>query len=110
MKHFLLLYTFAPHYLEQRLLFRDAHLRCAWEAQHRGNLVLAGALSDPADMGILLFEATSPDLVDEFARNDPYVVNGLVTSWRVREWITVVGASAQAPVYPGSFVAQRSSP
>jgi len=30
-----------------------------------------------------------------FAKADPYVQNGLVKSWKVREWTTVVGADAQ---------------
>ena len=30
--------------------------------------------------------------VETFARNDPYVVQGLVTAWRVREWSAVVGS------------------
>jgi len=100
MKHFLLLYTFVDDYLERRPAFRDGHLRSAWEAQRQGTLVLAGALADPADTGVLLFEADSPAVVEAFARADPYVVNGLVKTWRVREWTTVVGALAKAPVRP----------
>ena len=29
--------------------------------------------------------------VEEFARNDPYVANGLVTRWEVRHWAVVIG-------------------
>ncbi len=99
-KHYLLLYSFVDDYLQRRTAFRDAHLRHAWEAQQRGSLLLAGALTDPADTGVLLFEADSPAVVEAFARIDPYVVNGLVKSWRVREWTTVVGASANSPLRP----------
>lgn len=100
MRHYLLLYSFADGYLERRPAFRDAHLRLAWEAQKRGALVLAGALSEPVDSAVLLFEAESPEVAANFARNDPYVTNGLVASWRVREWLTVVGGFAAAPVHP----------
>ncbi|HTX05685.1 MAG TPA: YciI-like protein [Steroidobacteraceae bacterium] len=100
MKHFLLLYTFVDDYLKRRPAFRDGHLRNAWEAQRQGSLVLAGALADPADTGVLLFEADSPAVVEAFARADPYVANGLVKTWRVREWTTVVGALAKTPVRP----------
>lgn len=31
---------------------------------------------------------------------DPYVTNGLVSKWRVREWTTVVGEDASTPVRP----------
>ncbi len=100
MKHYLLFYSFADGYLERRTAFRDAHLRHAWEAQTRGTLLLAGAVADPVDTGLLLFEADSPAPVEAFARADPYVANGLVASWRVREWLTVVGASAASPLHP----------
>jgi uncharacterized protein YciI len=102
MKHYVLFYSFVAGYLERRSAFRDAHLRHAWEAQERGELLLAGAVADPVDTALLLFEAQSPAVAEAFARADPYVVNGLVTSWRVREWLTVVGASAASPVRPSS--------
>lgn len=100
MKHYLLLYSFADGYLERRTAFRDAHLAHAWEAHKQGILILAGAVADPVDTGLLLFKADSPAPVEAFARADPYVANGLVASWRVREWLTVVGESAASPVRP----------
>ena len=100
MKHYLLFYSYVSDYLQRRSAFRDAHLRYAWEAQKRGLLILGGVLSDPIDTGLLFFEAQSPAAVEEFARADPYVLNGLVESWRIREWLTVVGASAQSPLRP----------
>ncbi|MBC7452675.1 MAG: YciI family protein [Massilia sp.] len=96
--HYLLCYDLAPDYLARRGQFRDAHLALAWQAQQRGELVLAGALSDPADMAVLMFQAESPELVNAFANADPYVTAGLVTGFRVRQWNTVVGEAAFAPV------------
>ncbi len=100
MKHYLLFYSYVDDYLERRSALRDAHLRHAWDAQKRGALILGGALTDPIDTGLLLFEADSPAAVEDFAHADPYVVNGLVRSWRIREWLTVVGDSAKAPLRP----------
>ena len=105
-KHFLLFYDTAPDYLERRGAFRDAHLGLAWAAAARGELVLGGALADPvaSDAGqgrggaVLLFKGASASVAEEFARGDPYVVNGLVQAWRVREWTTVVGDEAASPV------------
>ena len=37
-------------------------------------------------------------VAERFVAADPYVKNGLVKSWRVREWTTVVGPMAEAPV------------
>jgi uncharacterized protein YciI len=30
-------------------------------------------------------------VAEEFAKNDPYVKNGLITRWWVREWTVVLG-------------------
>jgi len=100
MKHFLLFYDVAPDYLTRRAGFRDAHLAKAWESHRRGELQLGGALADPIDGAVLLFRAESVAVVEEFARTDPYVVNGVVVAWRVRAWTTVVGDGAATPVRP----------
>lgn len=98
MKHFLLFYEACDGYVEKRKAFRDAHLRHAWAAHNRGELLLAGALAEPVDGAVLLFQGESSQVVETFARSDPYVTNGLVTEWRVREWTTVVGEMACTPV------------
>jgi uncharacterized protein YciI len=67
----------------------------------RGELLLGGAFADPVDGAVLLFSAPSKDLVEDFARNDPYVAGGLVTRWRVRAWTTVIGEGAANPLPPG---------
>jgi len=100
MKHFLLFYDAAPDYLERRGEFRGVHLEKAWAAHERGELVMAGALADPVDGAVLLFRGETPAAAEAFARTDPYVVNGLIRSWRVREWTTVVGEGAASPVRP----------
>ena len=98
--HYLLLYEVSPDYLQRRGAFRDEHLALAWDAASRGELILGGALTDPADGAVLLFEADSPDVPAAFAKADPYVLNGLVVKWTVRGWHTVVGPKAHAPVHP----------
>lgn len=96
--HYLLIYDAAPGYAERRVPFRAAHLAHAWAAAERGELLLGGALADPLDGAVLLFDCSSPEPVEAFARADPYVLNGLVAGWRVRAWTTVVGALARAPL------------
>jgi uncharacterized protein YciI len=98
--HFLLFYDLADDYIERREEFRAAHLKMAWESSERGELVLGGALADPPDRAVLLFRAGSPGVVEEFAKGDPYVTNGLVRRWQVREWTTVAGTGAETPVRP----------
>ena len=100
MKHYLLFYEVGADYLERRAALRPAHLAQAWAAVERGELLLGGALGDPLDTSLLLFRGDSPAVAESFARTDPYVLQGLVTRWRVREWTTVVGQGAANPVRP----------
>ena len=59
-------------------------------AHDRGELLLAGALADPYDRALLVFAGDGPGVAEAFATADPYVTNGLVTSWTVRQWNEVV--------------------
>jgi uncharacterized protein len=96
--HFLLIYDFVPDYLERRPPHRALHLHLAWEAHERGELLLAGALAEPVDGAILLFQGADDHAARAFAAGDPYVKAGLVRSWSVRPWTTVVGALAATPL------------
>ena len=98
--HYLLTYDLAPDYLERRGEFRDAHLKLAWDAQERGELVLAGAVAEPADKAVLVFRCETAETVQLFAAVDPYVIHGLVRAFHVRQWNTVVGDLATNPVRP----------
>ena len=98
--HFLLFYDFIPDYLQHRPPHRELHLRLAWEAHRRGELVLAGALADPVDGAVLWFQGDNDLAARRFAESDPYVKAGLVRRWSVRPWVTVVGEMAAAPVRP----------
>ena len=102
MKHFLLFYEAGPDYLARRPAFRREHLQKAWAAKERGELVLGGALASPVDGAVLLFKGDTEAVAESFAKTDPYVLNGLVARWHVREWITVVGDGAANPVKPGA--------
>ncbi|HEX9199201.1 MAG TPA: YciI-like protein [Acidobacteriaceae bacterium] len=99
--HYLLFYEAGEDYVERRTAFRDDHLRKAWAASDRGELILGGALAEPMDGAVLLFQGDSPEVAERFARNDPYVTNGVVKRWHVREWRTVAGVHASAPLRPG---------
>jgi uncharacterized protein len=96
--HYLLFYETAPDYLERRPQFRAEHLRHAWQAVERGELLLGGALADPVDGAVLLFQCHDPKVIEDFARNDPYVLSGVVTGWTLRPWTTVVGEHAATPI------------
>lgn len=94
--HFTLHYDTVPDYLERRAPYRAEHLQLAREAQRAGRLLIAGAFNPP-DGALLVFRAESPAEVEAFARSDPYVLNGVVRAWRVREWTVVIGGDADPP-------------
>lgn len=100
--HYLLFYEVGPDYVERRVEFRTEHLTLAWQAHARGELVLGGALENPVDLALLLFQGESSAVAERFAKADPYVRNGLVKRWWVRPWTTVVGEAAASPVKPGA--------
>jgi uncharacterized protein YciI len=98
--HYLLFYEVNEDYIPRRAEFRNAHLEMAWQASERGELVLAGALANPVDGAVLLFKGDSPEVAEKFANTDPYVINGIVKRWYVREWTTVVGEGCATPKKP----------
>lgn len=92
--YYLLLYDVVEDFINRRVPFRQEHLVLADEAHSRGQLVMAGAFSEPVDGAALVFRCNDSAVVRQFAKADPYVREGLVTRWRVRAWNVVVGADA----------------
>lgn len=92
MPYFALRYSVVPDYITRRAPLRDEHLALARAAHERGELLLAGAFADPSDGALLIFCAEDRSAAEMFAKNDPYVRNGLVTQWDVRAWTVVIGA------------------
>ena len=97
MGYYALFYEVVDDFVERRAPFRDEHLRLAREAHRNGEIVLAGALAEPADGALLIFRGESPDVAAAFAQRDPYVRHGLVRNWEVRPWTVVVGGESAAP-------------
>ena len=90
MNYYLLTYHVVDDYLTRRAAYREEHLRLAHEARDRGELILGGALADPADKAILIFRSPDRSAVEKFVQNDPYVQNGIVTRWEIRLWNVVI--------------------
>jgi uncharacterized protein YciI len=90
MPYFALMYDVVDDFTNKRTPFRPAHLKEVRGSQARGELIMAGALADPAG-ALLVFRAADRSVAENFAKADPYVNEGLVKSWKVRPWTVVVG-------------------
>ncbi len=90
MNYYVLIYHLVDDYLARRTPYRPQHLQLAHEAHDRGELILGGAVADPADQALLVFRCPDKTVIEEFVRNDPYVINGLVGSWEIRKWTVVI--------------------
>ena len=97
MPYFALTYEVVDDFVNQRTPFRPAHLKEVREAHERGDLIMAGALGEPAG-ALLIFRGADKSVAENFAKADPYVNEGLVKSWSVRPWTVVVGQdSSETP-------------
>jgi uncharacterized protein len=91
MNHYALIYEVIDDYVARRAAFREEHLGYARTSEDRGELVLGGVFTDPVDQALLIFRAPDASIVEEFARHDPYVRNGLVKKWTVRPMAVAIG-------------------
>lgn len=89
--YYVLFYTTAENYIEKRVPYRGEHLQLAAQAKDEGLLILGGALADPPDLALLIFQCDTTGPVENFVKNDPYIIHGVVTKWEIRPWTVVVG-------------------
>ena len=93
MSMYILNYQYCEGYLEKRTPYRQDHFAHASKYIEAGQLLVAGAYANPADGATLIFKnVESAAVLDEFAKNDPYTQNDIVTGWTVREWTIAVGS------------------
>jgi uncharacterized protein len=83
----ILFYEYVGDIVERREPFRADHLSAIRTAKEDGRILQAGPLGDPPHGAAIVF--ADPATAEEFAQADAYVVNGLVTSWRVEPWTLV---------------------
>jgi uncharacterized protein YciI len=84
-KKYVLLYASAHDVLTKAPVHFEAH-RARGEAFHeRGSLIAYGPFGDPQDQGSMAV-FTTREAAEEFAREDPFVINGIVRDLEIREW------------------------
>jgi uncharacterized protein len=89
-RNFVLIYELVDDYATRRMGHRAQHLRLAAEYRRRGGFVMGGAIGDPPDRAILVFQGDR-SVAEGFAARDPYVRAGLVRRWEVQPWAVVPG-------------------
>lgn len=62
-----------------------AHWERCKEFHARGELLMVGTFADPQTQGAMAI-FTTHEAAEEFVAGDPFVRNGVVRRWEVREW------------------------
>lgn len=91
MPYYTLHYTLSADYINKRSAFRKLHFEHLNPYFERGQLMQGGAYDDPSLGALLIFKVNDADIIHEFAQKDPYVINEVVTSWRVDKWNVAIG-------------------
>jgi uncharacterized protein YciI len=66
-----------PHFAAHSAHLADFHAR--------GTLLMVGTFGDPQNEGSMAI-FTTREAAEKFAAGDPFVLNGVVRAWHIREW------------------------
>jgi uncharacterized protein len=82
---YVLLYESADDVLSKAPAHYEAHVARLTEFHTRGDLLMVGAFGDPQEQGSMAIFA-SREAAEEFVAGDPFVLNGVVAGWEIRDW------------------------
>lgn len=82
---YVLYYEPSPEVLEKAPIHGAAHKAYWREFAKRGTLLMIGPFADPRQGAMAIF--TTRKAAEAFAKDDPFVNNGVVARWYVREWL-----------------------
>jgi uncharacterized protein YciI len=106
---YVMFYESADDYLPKARRYGADHRARLEQFHARGLLLAAGPLLDPQD-GSAMGVFTSRQAAEEFVSGDPFVLHGVVRSWRVRPWDEfLTGLTARASAGSGEPGAAASS-
>ena len=81
---FVSFYEMAPEALSKVADYFPAHRARLDDFHTRGVILAAGPLGNPPEGAMAIF--TTREAAEDFIRGDPFVINGLVSKWRIVEW------------------------
>jgi len=85
---YVLFYEAADDVLSRAPAHFPAHSARLNEFHAAGTLLMVGTFGDPQEGSMAIF--TTREAAEEFAQGDPFVLNGVVRNWYVREWNEVL--------------------
>jgi uncharacterized protein len=86
---YVVLYESADGLAEKAPAHFEAHQEHWRKFIDEGELLEIGPFGDPQSQGSMaVFK--SREAAEEFVRGDPFVLNGVVSSWEMREWNEVL--------------------
>ncbi len=99
MSKFVVLYESAPNVATNAPPHMAAHVARWKQFQERGELLMIGTFSNPQDEGSMgIF--TTREAAEAFVKDDPFVLNGVVQAYTIREWREVLWPDNALP--PGA--------
>ncbi|HEX2054681.1 MAG TPA: YciI family protein [Actinomycetota bacterium] len=87
---YVLLYESADNVMEKAPVHYAAHSERLDRFHSRGDLLEVGTFADPQKEGSMAIFRTR-EAAEEFVRDDPFVNNGVVKSWRILDWDEIYG-------------------
>jgi hypothetical protein len=82
---YVLFYESADDVLSKAPAHYEAHVARADDFRSRGLLLMLGPFGDPQEQGSMSI-FTSREAAEEFVSGDPFVLNGVVAAWEIRDW------------------------
>ncbi len=90
-KLYVLQYEYVENALEKRAPYREDHLAVFGKQVQNGNVVIGGAINHPPTGALTVFRNLTPNDIEQFVQQDPYVINGIVTKYTIKPYIAVTG-------------------
>ena len=86
MNRYVLFYESADDVMSKAPAVYPAHLARLQAFKARGELLMVGTFADPqADGSMAIF--SSRQGAEDFVSEDPFVLQGVVRSWQIKEWL-----------------------
>ena len=86
---YVLFYESAEDVMSKAPLHFEAHRARLDEFHGRGELLMVGTFADPQTQGAMSI-FTTREAAEAFVEGDPFVLNGVVRGWEIREWHEVL--------------------